>query len=412
MSTRPAISVRNLSKVFKVYARSRDMVRELFSSKPLHNNFQALDDISFDVMPGEVVGIMGRNGAGKSTLLRILAGTLNKTAGDVEINGRISAILELGSGFNPQYTGRENIITGGLCLGMTLEEIKAKTDEIIAFSELEKFIDQPFKTYSSGMQARLTFATAISVEPDILIVDEALSVGDARFQRKCFAKMQSLRDSGKTILFVTHADGAVNQFCDRALLMHEGKLIMDGAAHEVTNAYNVLLYGTQKNLDTAIPDSFVINADFFGDEKKAEIINVALLDENNKPLSSPRTGQKCRLRATIRFHTDIEKWLYGFTIRTTRGVMAFGSHTACSNVELSPATQGSIVHAEMDMMLHLAHGDFFVTAIVGEHAPEIVTIDMQQDAFHFNIPLRNDILHQSHVNLEHCFHCSTIQDGQ
>lgn len=242
-----AIRVSNLNKIFKLYTSPKQMVKEVFGLGIHHREFLALCNITFKVRKGETVGIMGRNGAGKSTLLRILAGTLDATSGIAEINGRVSAILELGSGFNTEYTGRENILSGGLVMGMTKKEIRDRIDDIIAFSELEEFIDRPFKTYSSGMQARLTFATAISVNPEILIVDEALSVGDAAFQAKCYARIQQFRAEGGTIFLVSHSDNAITQFCDRALLLDHGKLIMDAPPREVTMAYCDMLWG-RKNL--------------------------------------------------------------------------------------------------------------------------------------------------------------------
>lgn len=233
-----AISVRNLSKVYKVYAKPGDMLKEILMGTCNYSEYWALKNISFDVYKGEVVGIIGANGAGKSTLLKVLAGTLAKSAGDYTINGKISAILELGTGFHPEYSGRDNIVMGCMCLGMSRQKALSKVPSIIEFSELAAVIDQPFKTYSSGMQARLTFATAISIEPDILIIDEALAAGDAYFAIKSFARIKQICASGSTVLFVSHGSSQVATLCSRAIWIENGEIRKIGSAIDVTREYD------------------------------------------------------------------------------------------------------------------------------------------------------------------------------
>jgi ABC-type polysaccharide/polyol phosphate transport system ATPase subunit len=239
----PAIRAVSLGKVYRVWRRPADMLKEVLSGRQRHSEFAALRDVTFDVPKGSVVGIMGRNGAGKSTLLRIIAGTLDATSGSVSVAGRIAAILELGSGFHPEYSGRENVFLGGLCLGLTRAEIVSRLDEIVGFAELEGFIDQPFRTYSSGMQARLTFAVATAVDPDILIIDEALAVGDARFQLKSFDRVRQFSRQGKSILLVSHDIHQVISICDHAILLEKGKIFAQGEPGSVGNIYHELLFG-------------------------------------------------------------------------------------------------------------------------------------------------------------------------
>jgi lipopolysaccharide transport system ATP-binding protein len=241
-----AVKVSGLGKAYRVWQHPSDMLFEVLAFKRRHAEFQALADVSFEVLPGSVIGIMGRNGAGKSTLLRIIAGTLNATEGTVEVKGRVAAILELGTGFSPEYTGRENIYLGGMCLGLKRPEIKRRLDEIISFAEVGEFIDRPFRTFSSGMQARLTFAVATCVDPDILIIDEALAVGDARFQVKSFDRVREFKRRGKSILLVSHDMNQIASVCDRAIVLERGRVVADGLPQQVCNIYHKMLFSPKE----------------------------------------------------------------------------------------------------------------------------------------------------------------------
>ena len=252
MSSEIAIKVENLSKCYQIYDQPRDRLKQFVlprfqralgtASKQYFSEFWALNDVSFEVKKAETVGIIGRNGSGKSTLLQLICGTLNPTSGSIQIYGRIAALLELGSGFNPEFTGRENVYMNGAVLGLSREEVDQRFNDIAAFADIGDFIEQPVKTYSSGMVVRLAFAVAINVDPDILVVDEALSVGDELFQRKCFSRIEDIRARGATILFVSHSGAQVIELCDRAVLLDSGRKIAEGIPKKIVGQYHKLLY--------------------------------------------------------------------------------------------------------------------------------------------------------------------------
>lgn len=249
------IDVKDLCKVYKMYEKPADRIKEAFFPNSFGKRikeFYALRDISFSVKKGETVGIIGKNGSGKSTLLKILTGVINESSGEKSVRGKVSALLELGAGFNPEYTGIENIYLNGTIMGFTREQMRERIDEIISFAEIGDFISRPVKNYSSGMFVRLAFAVAINVSPEILIVDEALAVGDYRFQAKCYNKFEELKKQGKTILFVTHDVDAVRRFCTRAIWIDCGKMIMDGGAREVTSKYMEFITGSEKNAERCV----------------------------------------------------------------------------------------------------------------------------------------------------------------
>ncbi len=267
MSSEIAIKVENLSKCYQIYDQPRDRLKQFLlprlqrvvglTPKQYYREFWALKDISFDVKKGETVGIIGRNGSGKSTLLQMICGTLSPTTGSVATHGRIAALLELGSGFNPEFTGRENVYMNASVLGLTNDEIDARFDEIAAFADIGEFIEQPVKTYSSGMYSRLAFSIAINVDPEILIVDEALAVGDARFVAKCMRRIKDIQERGASILFVSHDVGSVRTLCERAIWLDKGRLVEQGDVFPVTGRFTEFMFRDEKSKHDALHDELI-----------------------------------------------------------------------------------------------------------------------------------------------------------
>ncbi|MCP4664724.1 MAG: ABC transporter ATP-binding protein, partial [Deltaproteobacteria bacterium] len=257
-----SISVRHLGKCYNIYKNPQDKLKEVlsFGRRTFHREFWALRHVSLDVKKGETVGIVGRNGSGKSTLLQIICGTLAPTTGSVRIQGRVAALLELGSGFNPEFTGRENVFMNAAVLGLSTEEIHERYQSILDFADIGDFVEQPVKTYSSGMQVRLAFAVAVNVDPDILVVDEALAVGDEIFRRKCFSRIHEMKERGATILFVSHSAGAVIELCDRAYLLDRGEAILNGVPKTVISKYHQLIYAPPAEQEGLRAEILMLNA--------------------------------------------------------------------------------------------------------------------------------------------------------
>lgn len=361
------ISVRNLTKVYNLYDRTRDRLLETLHPlrKKYHKEFYALNDISFDIRKGETVGIIGKNGAGKSTLLKILTGVLTPTGGDVTVKGRISSLLELGAGFNMEYTGIENIYLQGSFMGYTEKEMEGRMHDILSFADIGDFVYQPVKMYSSGMFARLAFAVAINVEPDILIVDEALSVGDILFQVKCMARMRAMMEKGVTVLFVSHDTYSVKSLCKKAIWIENGTMKQYGDAGTVVNKYieaqhlniNSELEGdsavqSEEASDTSLSaDEIPVVAEFkekpldplvsqrYGDGRGA-VKGAVLLDGNFKPVRELVSNHEYYLQAAVEFYESMPTFVIGFSLSSLDGIMQLTWTNAQDGITFPPVEKG------------------------------------------------------------------------
>lgn len=372
-----AINVDHVSKVYKLYDKPSDRLKESLglTRKKKSKDHRALDDVSFRINKGETVGIIGTNGSGKSTILKIITGVLNPTDGKVDIDGRISALLELGAGFNMEYTGIENVYLNGTMIGFSKEEIDAKLQDILDFADIGDFVNQPVKTYSSGMFVRLAFAVAINIDPEILIVDEALSVGDVFFQSKCFHKFEEFKELGKTILFVSHDLGSISKYCDRVVLLNKGHVLAEGQPKEIIDIYKKLLVNQLDSdgnpistSDNESPneqiwkESMLINSELIeygGGE--ASIIDFGIFDENGLLTSTIEKGKEFTIKLKAKFNTEVDSPILAFTIKTIKGTEVTGTNTMYEGGYIEKKVAGDIVTVEFTQKIDLQGGDYLLS---------------------------------------------------
>ncbi|MBV6632691.1 MAG: ABC transporter ATP-binding protein [Alphaproteobacteria bacterium] len=396
------IEAKGLAKAYRIYKRPEDrLLQAIFRRKQLFTQFEALKGVDFEIKRGEAIGVMGRNGSGKSTLLQLLAGTLTPTGGTCQVHGRIAALLELGAGFNPDFTGEENIYLNAAVLGLSREEIDAKYAEIVEFSEIGDFLDRPVKTYSTGMYMRLAFAVAIAVEPEVLIVDEALSVGDEAFQRKCFTYLHGLLEKGSTLLFVSHAAVSVVELCSRALLLHQGELVLDDSPRRVVQYYQRLLYdrGTDnaalieeiraqaareaaapqpepepeqaavepEQVDPNAPEPYY-DPGFISSTMNEYVPNGGRISDphittpGGKRVNHLIHGQRYTYRFRVDFDEANEGVQFGMYIRTKRGIDLGGSPSHGPDEEKLTVKPGDLIEVRFDFVCSMLTGTYFINA--------------------------------------------------
>jgi ABC-type polysaccharide/polyol phosphate transport system ATPase subunit len=353
--------VENVSKVYRLYQRPVDRLLEALPFARNHAaEFWALRDVNLGVKRGEVFGVVGPNGSGKSTLLQIISGILQPTHGRVTTHGRIAALLELGAGFNPEFTGRENVILNGEILGISRKQMERVFPEIERFAEIGEFIDRPVKEYSSGMFVRLAFATAIHVEPEILVVDEVLAVGDAIFANRCIRKFEELKQRKVTVVFVSHDLGLVKRLADRAALMLDGRVAACGSPSDVVNRYVGLVLERQKR-ERAEGDS-AHGASFRHGDGTSRVVSVELSDEHGMPARSVESGAPITVRVGARAERDLAAPVVGILIRNRLGIDVFGTNTRVEGVELGPVAAGEVFEVEFRFHCMLTRQEYTLTA--------------------------------------------------
>ena len=392
-----AIDVRDVTKIYKLYDKPIDRLKESLNPfhKNYHRDFYALNHISFQVKKGETVGIIGTNGSGKSTILKIITGVLTPTTGTAKVDGVISALLELGAGFNMDYTGIENIYMNGTMMGFSRKEMDEKLQDILDFADIGDFVSQPVKTYSSGMFVRLAFALAINVDPEILIVDEALSVGDVFFQAKCYRRMEEIRKSGTTILMVTHDMGSIIKYCDKVVLLNKGEFVAEGAPGRMVDMYKKILAGQMDSLkeeleemndfsgDKALEDKafkedktfkkeeirgglmkekIAVNANRteYGDGR-AEIFDFGLEDQRGNLSNLILKGEMFTIREKIRFFADIKAPIFTYTIKDKKGTSLTGTNTMYEGADIKPVKNGDMYEVSFTQKMTLQGGEYLLS---------------------------------------------------
>ncbi len=373
-----AIKVEDVSKVYKLYNKPSERLVDALgiAKKNRFKEHRALDHVSFEVKKGETIGIIGTNGSGKSTILKIITGVLSQTSGNVEISGRISALLELGAGFNMEYTGIENVYLNGMMMGFTNEEMDERLPEILKFADIGDFVNQPCKTYSSGMFVRLAFAVAINIDPEILIVDEALSVGDAFFQAKCYKKFDDFKAQGKTIIFVSHDISSVAKYCDRVILLNKGVKLSEGKPKETIDLYKKVLLNQDQNItsgqvlaekkeaaDTHLwKNNYELNPDVneYG-TGEAEIIDFAVVDEYGSYTNCIQKGTSFEIKSKVKFHTDIMDPIFTYTFKTVQGTAVTGTNTMYEKVGVGLAKAGETYVATFKQNMDMQGGEYLLS---------------------------------------------------
>jgi lipopolysaccharide transport system ATP-binding protein len=404
-----AVRIQGICKDYHIYRRPVDRMAEVLSRgrKVRHQTFRALDDVSFDINNGETIGLIGPNGSGKSTLLEILCGTLSPSSGSVQTRGRVAALLELGAGFNPDFTGRENVLLNASIMGIERARVEERFSDVEDFAGIGDYFDRPVRTYSSGMYVRLAFAAAINMDPDILVVDEALSVGDISFQRKCYRHFQEMQRRGVTIIFVTHAMELIRAHCHRAVYIAGGRLRAIGEPRDVVHAYlNDTFSLNDAAGDTTSGRVAGTGAEALGDDadrcltrasynpseyrwgnRHAEIVDYEIAADGSLDPRVIQRGSQVVLTARVRFHRELTKVIYGMTIKTVDGITVYGANTRARNLDIPPAAAGSEQRMVFKFHCHLLPGEYFISlgVAVDDDTVDNLAIDRRYDLIHVSI---------------------------